>query len=86
MRCEECGQDFQPARVYSPTATNRPRFCSAVCCGRAYRKAKVQAIDHELARAEAAIQKTRAVLTGRSEKRLDSMDTSDTIVSLCGRG
>ena len=72
MHCEDCGQDFQPARVYSPTAPNRPRFCSAVCRGRPYRKAKVQAIDHELARAEAAIERAREVLTGRSEKRLDT--------------
>jgi len=72
MHCEECGQDFQPAHVYSPTAPNRPRFCSAACRGRGYRRGKVEAIDQELARAEAAIQKARAVLTGRSEKRLDT--------------
>ena len=72
MPCEYCGQDFEPLRVYSPTAPNRPRFCSAACRGRGYRRGKVEAIDQELRRAEAAIQKAREVLTGRSEKRLDT--------------
>ncbi|MBI4381409.1 MAG: hypothetical protein HY574_09505 [candidate division NC10 bacterium] len=69
MRCEECGQDFQPARVYSPTAANRPRFCSAVCRGRGYRKAKVKAIDQELVRAQAAIQRAREVLKSGGEEK-----------------
>ena len=69
MTCEECRQDFQPARVYNPTAPNAPRFCSAVCRGRGYRKAKAQAIDRELALAEAAIQRAREVLQrGGKEK------------------
>lgn len=69
MTCEECRQDFQPARVYSPTAQNRPRFCSSRCRGIGYRKAKVRAIDQELARAEAAIERAREVLqSGGKEK------------------
>lgn len=69
MSCEECGQDFQPARVYSPTAPNAPRFCSAICRSRGYRKAKNEAIDRELVRAEAAIQRAREVLQrGGKEK------------------
>jgi len=69
MQCEDCGQDFQPDRVYSPTAENRPRFCSSRCRGRGYRKAKVQAIEQELARAEAAIQRAREVLQSGGEKK-----------------
>jgi hypothetical protein len=69
MHCEECRQDFQPARVYSPTAPNAPRFCSAVCRGRGYRKAKVRAIDQELARAEASIERAREVLQGGGKER-----------------
>lgn len=69
MHCEECGQDFQPARVYSPTAPNAPRFCSSRCRGRGYRKAMVRAIDQELSRAQAAIERAREVLQTRGEKK-----------------
>lgn len=69
MRCEECREDFQPARVYSPTAPNRPRFCSAACRGRGYRKRKDQAIDQELVRAAVAIQRAREVLQRRGEEK-----------------
>jgi hypothetical protein len=64
MTCEECRQDFQPSRVYSPTAPNAPRFCSGRCRGRGYRKAKEDAIEQDLARAEAAIKRARQTLRG----------------------
>ena len=56
------GRDFQPASLYRPTAPNRPRFCSATCRGREYRKWKDQAIDQELVRAAIAIQRAREAL------------------------
>lgn len=69
MRCEYCSHDFQPARLYSPTAPNRPRFCSAACRGRGYRKRKDQAIDQELVRAAAAIQRAREALQRGDEEK-----------------
>jgi hypothetical protein len=69
MQCRQCDKDFKPARVYSPTAPNRPRFCSAACRGRGYRAAKVRAIDQELAKVEAAIYRVRQALMGHVENK-----------------
>jgi len=69
MRCEYCGQDFQTSRVYSPTAPNRPRFCSSRCRGMAYRRERVQTIDRELEKATAAIERAREVLRAGARER-----------------
>jgi len=62
MQCEECGKDLTTRRVFSPTAPNRPRFCSAVCRGRGYRAEKVKVMLTKLTSAERAIQETKAML------------------------
>lgn len=69
QHCEHCGQGFQPSRVYTLTAPNRPRFCSAACRGKGYRMRTIMAIEDELMRAQRAIERARAVLQRPGEQK-----------------